>query len=321
MDLTSIQAIRQAAGAACLANNVGVDLLLRGRNSEARFQFAMASEKLLKIVEANDDIRRLSIQEEEITPETNTWIFSPIKPQDQGEIIILLAQVPSENLPENEDKGFLCQGMSREWLFTNTLIAIHNAVAACEIMEQLDQAMELVDIAWELIKDQDWSWEDVLLGNALLVPAGRRQTIKVLLVSIIYIKGRFFLEMFNTRLQNEQENPFNPLLMAEELNIILQEAVSSFTFVAAINQEEGSLLFLQEKPANGCRRFQEINMFLLAKAWSWLGYAFFLLDSVARKHYNALCCIAGSDRLPSSYWHGPTTAPNVPRVHGTAPSA
>jgi tetratricopeptide (TPR) repeat protein len=336
MDLTSIQAIRQAARAACLANNVGVDLLLTGRNSEALSQFVVTIEKLLKIVEANDDIRGLSIREEEILTatkqETNTFIFPLIKPQEQGEIVLMLAQVPSKNLADKEDMVFLFpSNMSREWICATTLIAINNAVAACEIMEQLKQAMEFIDTAWELINDQDWSWQDVLLGNAL--PGGQSQTIRLLLVSVIYNRGRFFLEMFNkTRLQNEQDNPRNSLL-AEELNILLEEAVSSFTLVAgASNQEEGSLLILQENPAEGCRRFEEINLFLLAKAWSWLGYTFSLLGEdvclvdhaygVSRKNYNALCCISGDDRRPSSYCYPPTTTtlPNVLPVHA-APSA
>jgi hypothetical protein len=59
---------RHEAGAACIANNVGVELFLIGRHSEALFHFVVASEKMLKIV-VSDDIHGLSIQEEILTPQ------------------------------------------------------------------------------------------------------------------------------------------------------------------------------------------------------------------------------------------------------------
>jgi hypothetical protein len=325
---TFIPAIRQEAGAACLANNVGVDLLLTGRNSEALFHFAVASEALLKIVAAND-IQRLSIQEETriMQQEKHTCISRLVQPQDQGEVILMFAHVPSKNLADDDDdKVFLSAGMSHEWLLGTTLIAIHNAAGACEILKKSEHAMSLIETAWELINAQDWSFEDVLLGKAL--PGDQSQTIKCLLVSIIYKRGRLFLEIFNKRSLQELDARHNSLL-ADELQNLLTDAVNSFSLVAASNQEIGSLFILQEQP-EGCRRFQEINLFLLAKTWSWLGYALFLRDAtsslvhaaygIASKNYNDLCCVSGNERRISSYWYDPMVVPNV-RSDNAAPSA
>jgi hypothetical protein len=324
-------AIRQEAAAACLANNAGVELLLMGRNSESLFHFAVASEKLLKVVVSND-IHGLSIQEEILITqqEKHICIFSLIKTQDQGEVILMLTHVPSKNIADEEDTVFLSSGMSHEWLLAMTLIAIHNAVSACEILKEYEQATSLVETAWELINAQYWSWEDVLVGKVL--PGGQSQTIKFLLVLIIYNRGRLFLEMFSKKILQVQDtmDTADSSLMAEELNNLLKEAVNSFSLVAASKQDKQKLLILQEQQPEGCRRFQEINMFLLAKAWSWMGYAIFLQDAtsilvdasygIARKTYNALCCISGNDRRRSRYCYYPTTVPNVP-CDRAAPSA
>jgi hypothetical protein len=44
----------------------------------------------------------------------------------------MFAHVPSKNLADNEDKVFLSSGMTHEWLLGRALIAIHNAVGACD---------------------------------------------------------------------------------------------------------------------------------------------------------------------------------------------
>jgi hypothetical protein len=325
---TDIPSIGQEAGVACIANNVGVDLLLTGKHSEALFHFAVASEKLLKLVVANG-IHGLSILEEETTTqqERHTCIFSLSMSQHRGEVILVLSQVPSKSFEDELDRGFLSSGMSREWLLSSTLIAIHNAVAACKMLKELEQAMALIETAWELINAQVWSWEDAVLGNALR--GGQSQTIKCLLVSITYNRGRLFLEMFNKRLLQEQDTQ-DSYLLAEELHNLLKEAVDSFSLVAASDQEEKGLLILQEQP-EGCRRFQEINLFFVAKAWSWLGYALILRDAtsslvdvvygIARNNYNSLCCIAGSDRWTSSYCYAPMTVPKNVTGVDAAPSA
>jgi hypothetical protein len=318
-----IPAIRLEAGAACLINNVGVDLLLTGRNSEALLHFALASEKLLKIVVSNAT-QRMSIQEEILIAqqEKNTCISQLVTPQDQCEVILMFAHVPSKNIADNEDNVFLSSGMTSEWVLGTTLIAIHNAVVACEILKDLEQAISLIETAWELINAQDWSWEDVLLGNQA-PQGGQIQTIRFILVLIMYKRGRVFLEMFNERLLQEQVAR-NSSLLDGELHNLLSEAVNSFSCVASSNQEKGSLLILQEQP-EGCRRFREINLFLQAKTWSLMGYALFLSDAtsslvdaaygIARKKYNDLCCI------PSSYYCDPTVVHNLGSDHVAAPVA
>jgi hypothetical protein len=325
---TAIPAIGQEAGMACLANNVGVELLLAGKHSDALFHFAVASEKLLKIVVARNDIHGLSIQEDALMAqqESHTCICPLIMPQHQGEVIVILSQVPSKNITDELDRAFLSSGMSHAWLLSTTLIAIHNAVVACKMLKELEHAMALIETAWELINAQVWSWDDVVLGNAL--PGGQSQTIKFLVVSITYNSGHLFLEMFNKRLLQEQYTQ-NSSLLAEELHNLLKEAVNSFSLGAASDQERG-LLILQEQP-EGCRRFQEINLFFLAKAWSWLGYALILRDAtssladvaygIARKNYNSLCCITGIDRRPFSYCYAQTTVPNNAKGVHAAPSA
>jgi hypothetical protein len=121
----------------------------------------------------------------------------------------------------------------------------------------------------------------------------------------------------------EQNAPHSSLL-TEELLTLLDEAVKSFSIVAASNQETGSLLIQQEQPED-YRRFKEIQLFLVVKAWSWLGYALSLQDAsssfvdaiygVARKNYNDLCCISGNDRRVSIESYAPTTVPNLASAH------
>jgi hypothetical protein len=127
--------------------------------------------------------------------------------------------------------------------------------------------------------------------------------------------------MFNERLLQEQVTQ-NSSLLDGELHNLLPEAVNSFSFVASSSQEKGSLLILQEQP-EGCRRFREINLFLQAKTWSWMGYALFLSDAtsslvdaacdIARKNYNYLCCVP-----PSSNCYDPTAVHNLPSDHAAA---
>jgi hypothetical protein len=226
---------------------------------------------------------------------------------------------------------FHSSGMSyHDWCVATSLIAIHNAVAACKILREWERAKSLIETAWELIREQDWYWGDVLLGNAL--PGGQSQTIKFILVSIIYNRGRMFIEMFNEKRIKEQTAPRGSLLM-EELHNLLNDAANSFSIAAAaINQETDSLLIQQEQPED-YRRFQEIHLFLVVKAWSWLGYTLSLhhgasssfVDAtygVARKHYNALCCItSGNDWRASSDFCAPTTVPNKLQSAHAAPSA
>jgi hypothetical protein len=165
---TCIAAIRQEAGAACIANTVGVELFLTGRHSEALFHFVVASEMLLKVVVSND-IHGLSIQEEIIITqqEKHACMLLLIQPRYQGEVLLMFANVPSENLADDQYNVFLSSGMRHEWLLATTLVAIYNSVAACGILKELEQAKSWIEIAWELIHAQYWSWEDVLLGKAL----------------------------------------------------------------------------------------------------------------------------------------------------------
>jgi hypothetical protein len=310
--------IKEDARIACIDNNVGVDHLLTGRNSEALFHFALAIQKMLKIVDASN-IHELSMQEGGLKTqqEKQTCVFPLIKPGDQGEVIPMFAQLPSKNPADDESKIFHSSGMTREWLVTTTLIAIHNAIAACKILKKFEQAITCIETASALINDQYWSWKGMLLGNS--PRDGQRQTLKFLMVSFIYHRGRLFLEMFNKRLLKEQNAPRSSLL-TEELHNIVSEAVHSFSIVAASNQETCSLLIQQEQ-SEDYRRFQEINLLLVVKAWSWLGYAISLLDAsssfmdtaygVARKNYNALCCISGNYRCASSDSCGPTTVPSL----------
>jgi Flp pilus assembly protein TadD len=64
MALAFISLIRQEAGNACLANNVGVHLLLKGRTSDARFHFALAIENVNTSGKAGAQIPQLPLGED-----------------------------------------------------------------------------------------------------------------------------------------------------------------------------------------------------------------------------------------------------------------
>jgi hypothetical protein len=310
--------INQEARVACLANHVGVDLCLTGKNPEALFHFGVAIE-LFKATQHG-----LYTEESSLLAQQGTYscIFSVMKTQIQGETILLAAHVPFENHADGEKNNFLSLDMSYEWRVASTLVAIHNAVAVCKILNLPKQALSLIETAWALINRQDWSWEDVLLGKELA--GGQSQTIRFVLVSMMYNRGRLFMKIFNKKLHEEQADQHSSLL-SEELHNLLKKAVHAFSFIAASSQEKGSLLILQEQQQEGCRHYQEINLFLFAKAWSWLGYTLSLIGvssslvehsyGVARSNYNTLCCITGHHKQQQCYCYFPTCA------HDVAPSA
>jgi hypothetical protein len=191
-------------------------------------------------------------------------------------------------------------------------IIIHNIIQICTLFD-----LYIINV------------QKILRTKNFTDAGGQSQTIKCLLLSIIYNRGRVLLEMFFKRLLQERDTPTeHSSLLAEEVHTLLTEAINSFSLVATKKQEEVSLLILREKP-EGCRRFQGINLCLLAKTWSWMGYTLVLRDAtpsfvnvaygIARKNYNSLCCISGFDRWRSGYCYDPKTEPNVPNDHA-APS-